>query len=166
MCRHPRADGQEPYSLVKHRIAEVFYYKMKGDYNRLLAESATRDAKSKVAEEVVDVPVVLQRKVVMIQRVQKTGGSTGTLARSLMCQWRHNAKFSPFKLCRKRWKCRLHRCVVLRSRLIISSALAESTFPSLCLLAQASPPPCVAFATGHRLLLRAMPVSLSGTSLS
>ena len=53
------------------------------------------------------------------------------------------------------------------SCLIISSVLAESTFPSLCLLAQATPPPpCLAFATGHRWLLRAMPVSLSGISVS
>ena len=45
----------------------------------------------------------------------------------------------------------LHRCVVPCSRLIISSVLAESTFPSLCLLAQATPPPpCLASATGHR----------------
>ena len=52
------------------------------------------------------------------------------------------------------------------SRLIISSALAELTFPSLCLLFQALPPPCLAFETGHQWLLRAMLVSLSGTSLS
>ena len=49
---------------------------------------------------------------------------------------------------------RLHRCVVLCSRLIISSVLVESTFPSLCLLAQ----PCLAFA---RWLFHAMPLSIS-----
>ena len=40
---------------------------MKGDYYRSLAESAT----GHVAEQVVDVPVVLQRQVLMIQNVQK-----------------------------------------------------------------------------------------------
>ena len=41
---------------------KVFYYKRKGDYYRF----------SKVAEEVVNVPVVLQRQKPVIQKVQKT----------------------------------------------------------------------------------------------
>ena len=38
---------------------EVFYDKMKGNYCRFLAEFATGDPKSKVVQEVVDMPVVL-----------------------------------------------------------------------------------------------------------
>ena len=37
---------------------KVFYYKMKRNCHRFFAESASGDDKSKIAEEVVDVPVV------------------------------------------------------------------------------------------------------------
>lgn len=51
---------------------KVFYYKTNGDYYRFLAQFATVDPKSKVAQEVVDMPVVLQRQVARIQRAQNT----------------------------------------------------------------------------------------------
>ena len=42
------------------------------DYYRFLAESATGVPENEVAQEVVDMPVVLQRQVATIQRTQKT----------------------------------------------------------------------------------------------
>ena len=51
---------------------KVFYYKTKGDYYRFLAEFATGDPKRKVAQDAVDVPVVLQRQALIIQKVLKT----------------------------------------------------------------------------------------------
>ena len=49
---------------------KVFYYKMKGDHYRFLAEFATGDTKSKVTNEAADVPVMLQRQVPVIRSVR------------------------------------------------------------------------------------------------
>ena len=51
---------------------KVFYYKMKGDHYRFLAEFTTGDTKSKVTNEAADVPVMLQRQVPVIRSVRKT----------------------------------------------------------------------------------------------
>ena len=45
---------------------------MNGDYYRFLAEFATDDPENEVAQEVVNMPVVLQKQVATIQRTQKT----------------------------------------------------------------------------------------------
>ena len=50
--------------------SKIVYYMMNDDYYRYLAELATAEAKSKAA----DVPVVLQRQVPVIRKVQKTVG--------------------------------------------------------------------------------------------
>ena len=66
---------------------KMFYYKMKGGYYRFLAEFATGDPENEVAQEGVDMPVVLQRQVTTIQRTHKTWRfhRCSTLARSSMC---------------------------------------------------------------------------------
>ena len=45
---------------------------MKSNFYRYLFECATGDTKSKVAEEVADAPVMFERQVPMIQKLQKT----------------------------------------------------------------------------------------------
>ena len=52
--------------------SKMFCYVLEGDCCRYLAEFATAEDKCKVADEVVDVPVVLQRQVLVIQQVQET----------------------------------------------------------------------------------------------
>ena len=61
--RIPSASTGEP---------KVFYYKTNGEYFRFLAGCATGDPKSKVAQDAVDEPVVLQMQAPMIQKVLKT----------------------------------------------------------------------------------------------
>ena len=51
---------------------KVFHYKMKSNFYRYLAECATADTKSQVAEEFVDAPVMFCEQVPMIQKLQKT----------------------------------------------------------------------------------------------
>ena len=63
---------QNLISLASTGEPKVFYCKTNGDYYRFLAGCAADDPKSKVAENAVDEPVVLQRQTPMIQEVLKT----------------------------------------------------------------------------------------------
>ena len=91
------------HGSVGEQPAEFWVEEQSGDCYRYLAELATVEAKSKV----VDVPVMWQKQVPVIQKVRRLWRfrRCSTLTRSLMCLLWRNAKFPPFKLYRKRWKC-------------------------------------------------------------
>ena len=75
------------------------YYKMKGDYDRYLAESANRGMKSKSAEDAC-VAYAEPRRCRRLWRFHRRS----ELMRPLMCQVCGKGKFPPFKLGRMLWK--------------------------------------------------------------